>query len=504
MLNFTKGLLVVTTLIGMSCTNTDQEPTSRNGNTTEMTQRQEIDFNFGWKFSLAESLEKEALVYSEDFDDSQWRDIRLPHDWSIEAEYSQINTAGATGYLPDGKGWYRKRFNTPVSHTGDEVSVSQRKTQILFDGVYNHSKVWINGHLLGERPYGYSAFHYDLTPYLHTNGQENLIAVYVDHSRYVDSRWYTGSGIYRNVKLISTHKTHIPIWGSYVTTPKVDTSQATVLIATTVQNDSFGDKELVVLTELKDNTGKTIAKTEKTITVPTTTHTKVSQTLNINHPQLWSPDSPILYSVVTSLIENNKRIDSNTVTTGLRYFNNDPQKGFFINGKPTKIKGVNIHHDGGLVGSAVPKGVWKRRLQTLKDAGVNAIRTAHNPASTEFLDLCDEMGFLVQAEAFDEWDNPKDKRKNFNQSGEVDYITESYSQYFGQWAERDIKAMLLRDRNHPSIFQWSIGNEVEWTYPRYTQATGYWDKRNSGKHNYYWDVPPTLKKKSKNVLMTLP
>jgi hypothetical protein len=445
--------------------------------TKEEVQRQEIDFNFGWKFALS----NDNQAYNVDYDDSQWRDIRLPHDWSIEADYGQTDRAGATGYLPGGTAWYRKEFETPNINA---------KTQVLFDGVYNHSKVWINGYLLGERPYGYVPFHYDLTQYLHSDGQPNVLAVFVDRSRYVDSRWYTGSGIYRNIKLISSNKIHIPIWGSYVATPEVNKQQAAVSINTKIQNDGEQAKSLKVTSELKNNQGQTLVSVTTNVESQGQQSKNLTQTLVLPSPDLWSPDSPTLYSVVTTLKHQDQILDTNSVTTGFRFFKNDPQHGFYLNGKPTKIKGVNIHHDGGLVGAAVPKGVWKRRLQTLKEAGVNTIRTAHNPASAELLNLCDEMGFLVQAEAFDEWDNPKDKRKNFNQDGELDYITQSYSLDFAQWAERDLKAMLYRDRNHPSIFQWSIGNEIEWTYPRYTNAAGYWEKENKGKNNYYWDEPP--------------
>ncbi|MGJ8681834.1 glycoside hydrolase family 2 TIM barrel-domain containing protein [Paraglaciecola sp.] len=442
-----------------------------------LTKRQEIDFNFGWKFTLGKNKD----AYKENYDDSNWRHIRLPHDWSIEADYAEHNRAGATAYLPGGLGWYRKSFINP-----NPIG----KTQILFDGIYNHSKVWINGHLLGERPYGYVGFHYDLTPYLHSDNKPNHLAIFVDRSRYVDSRWYTGSGIYRNVTLVTTNKVNIPIWGSFVTTPVINEKEAQISINTRINNDSQSDTQLLVLSELLNSAGNTIHTVQTPILVNQNQNTQIEQSIKVSSPTLWSPDSPTLYTIKTSLKLNGRTLDTTKITTGLRYFENHPVNGFSLNGKPTKIKGVNIHHDGGLVGSAVPKGVWKRRLQTLKQAGVNAIRTAHNPASTEFLDLCDELGFLVQEEAFDEWDNPKDKRKNFNQSGEVDYITQSYSHYFAQWAEQDIKAMLYRDRNHPSIFQWSIGNEIEWTYPRYTNATGYWDKQYKGAHNYYWDEPP--------------
>lgn len=391
--------------------------------------RAEIDFNFGWKFSHTE----DSNAYKSIYDDTDWRSIRLPHDWSIEKEYSQTNTAGATGYLPGGTGWYRKNFATPK---GGGV------TQILFDGIYNHSEVWINGQSLGKRPYGYAPFHYDLTPYLKKNGNDNVIAVYVDRTRYVDSRWYTGSGIYRNVKLITTNKIHVPVWGTFITTPKIDNNSATVNIKTILKNQSTNNEALIQHISITDPSGKTIANKSIPVNVSPNNSIELENQLIVKHPKFWDITAPNLYKVTTTFTRKNNLldnqlnssleslIDKTTTRFGIRTLVNDPETGFYLNGKNIKIKGVNLHHDGGLVGAAVPKGVWKRRFTTLKAAGVNAIRTAHNPASQEFLDLCDEMGFLVQAEAFDEWDNPKDKRKNFNQQGEVDYITESYSENF--------------------------------------------------------------------------
>lgn len=457
--------------------------------------RVEQDFNFNWKFSLTDNITDSSEAYQNNFDDSKWRDVRLPHDWSIEAQYSQIKTAGATGYLPGGEGWYRKSFPTPQ---GNKV------TQILFDGIYNHSKVWVNGHLLGERPYGYAPFYYDLTPYLHQDGKDNTIAVYVDRTRYIDSRWYTGSGIYRNVKLITTNATYIPVWGTYITTPVVTQNKVTVQVETAINSIIADPQDVNVLVELYDPSGKPVAKSEKLVSVTNGQITKIEQQINLNNHQRWDIESPHLYTAQTTLMKGKTIIDQHSEQFGIRTFKNDPKTGFSLNGKNIKIKGVNLHHDAGLVGSAVPKGVWKRRLALLKEAGVNAIRTAHNPPSAEFLQLCDEMGFLVQDEVFDEWENPKDKRKNFNNEGEVDYITQSYSQYFSAWAERDLKAMVMRDRNHPSIFQWSIGNEIEWTYPRYGKATGYWDKDRAEGVNYYWTEPPFSIEKSKQVFNSTP
>jgi beta-galactosidase len=449
-------------------------------------QRQEIDFNFGWKFTKNLSKDDTSRASTVDFDDSDWDQVRLPHDWSIESNYSQEKSAGATGYLPGGEGWYRKSFKTPVLTNTD----GKAKTQILFDGIYNQSEVWINGVSLGQRPYGYAPFYHDLTEHLHQDGSDNVIAVYVDRTRYVDSRWYTGSGIYRNVSLITTEQVHIPIWGTFVTTPSVTKQQAEVSVVNTVQNDGETPINLDVKTEILDLNGNRQQSETATFVLAANSKQDISQRLTLSSPKLWSPDSPNMYLARVSVFNGDTLIDQKDTRFGVRTFKNDPNLGFFLNGKNLKIKGVNLHHDAGLVGAAVPKGVWQRRLTLLKDAGVNTIRTAHNPASKEFLNLCDEMGFLVQEEAFDEWDNPKDKRKNFNQQGEIDYITESYNKHFSEWAERDLKAMLMRDRNHPSIFQWSIGNEIEWTYPKYPGSTGYWDKENKGQISYYWDTPP--------------
>lgn len=486
-LNDGKLLLAASLLLTSIFAQTSCDTQHQNSTTAHEASRQTVDFNFDWKFSLSTENRPVENAQLSKYDDSNWRDVRLPHDWSIEAEYSQDQTGGATGYLPGGLGWYRKHFQTP--------DLKNAKTQILFDGIYNHSKVWLNGHLLGERPYGYSAFSYDLTPYLTHDGSDNILAVYVDRSRYVDSRWYTGSGIYRNVQLITTDKLHIPIWGTYVTTPEVTDSHATVNIEVSLQNDRPMSSNAKVHSKIFAPNGDLVAEKTQSFSLKANDKKLLNNELIIKEPLRWDLDSPNLYVAKTEIIEKGAVVDEYSTQFGVRTFDNDPENGFFLNGINVKIKGVNLHHDAGLVGAAVPKEVWRHRLQELKNAGVNTIRTAHNPASKEFLELTDEMGFLVQEEAFDEWDNPKNKRKNFNQEGEVDYITESYSIDFPNWAERDLKAMLKRDRNHASIFQWSIGNEIEWTYPTYPASTGYWDKTGD-KVSYYWDTPPLTPKQS--------
>jgi len=444
--------------------NADDDVVTPSANQAGEGARQEVDFNFGWKFTKAPVSGGESI----EFDDGHWQDVRLPHDWSIESGYTQENTSGATGYLPGGEGWYRKHFSTPTLADGQSAN-----TQVLFDGVYNHSEVWINGHSLGKRPSGYAPFHHNLTPYLTTDGVDNVIAVYVDRTRYIDTRWYAGSGIYRNVKLIVTGQVHTPIWSTTIKTVDVESDQAKLIVESTVKNDVAQAYSLNILTSIQDSSGQMVSSSHTQLRVEANTKKAFQQDISLPKPQLWDIDSPSLYSAKIEIFNGKQLLDSTETRFGVRTLKNDPNLGFFLNGKNLKIKGVNLHHDAGLVGSAVPKGVWKRRLTQLKQAGVNAIRTGHHAASNEFLDLCDEMGFLVQEESFDEWDNPKDKRRNFSQKGPVDYITEGYSNDFAEWAERDLKAMLMRDKNHPSIFQWNIGNEIEWSYPNYFLSTGY-------------------------------
>ena len=434
------------------------------------------DFNFDWKFYWGDVENAHAV----DFDDNDWRDIRLPHDWSVEHVFTQENTAGATAFLPGGIGWYRKSFTMPAS-------AKNKVTRVEFDGVYTNAEVWINGEYLGKRPYGYIPFSYDVTSYL-KYGEPNLIAVRADRSAYIDCRWYPGSGIYRDVKLVTADPIHMPQWGVFVTTPKVADEEATIVIQTDVANKYEDVQTARVSTSIYYNNLE-VAQTQSEITIAPGEKQTLKQEVTIDNPKLWDIDSPHMYTVVSEILLDGAVVDSKETPFGIRYSRFDKDKGFFLNGKNILIKGVCLHHDGGLVGSAVPAGVWERRLRILKDAGCNAIRTAHNPPSEEFLDLCDRMGFLVQDEAFDEWNNPKDKKHNYNQQ-QADPLTSGYTEYFTEWAERDVKSMVLRDRNHPSIIMWSIGNEIEWTYPRYGNATGYWGANKVGNVNYYWDEPP--------------
>ena len=443
-----------------------------------------IDFNFDWEFSLEDSLQQKT----------DWRKIRLPHDWSVEASFDSISGEGATGYLPGGIGRYKKVF--PLKLDKDQTAY------LLFDGVYNNATVSLNEKELGFHPYGYSPFYFNISDALNGHNGDNVLEVKVDRTRYVDSRWYTGSGIYRNVGLIIKNKLHIPIWGVFVTTPKVTPDQAEIAIDIKIENQYETAQDFELMTELFDRNGNKVSAQSTTLNIPPNSAHNNKQSVVLDRPELWDIDAPTLYVAKMTLIQNGEPIDTHEMNFGIRTINFDPDKGFFLNGRNRKIKGVCLHHDAGLVGAAVPKGVWSRRLEKLKEAGCNAIRIAHNPASQEFLDLCDEMGFLVQDEFFDEWDNPKDKRKNMNEQS-MDYITRGYAEHFQDWAEKDLKNTVLAHRNHPSIIQWSIGNEIEWTYPRNAEATGFFNNMDwSG--NYFWEEPPHSIEEIKSKINSLP
>ncbi|MEM9834041.1 MAG: glycoside hydrolase family 2 TIM barrel-domain containing protein [Bacteroidota bacterium] len=433
-----------------------------------------LDFNDDWQFALADS----AYVALDHPDTLTWREVQLPHDWSIEYPFDSLHN-GATGYLPGGVGWYRKQFSHPAD--GSQV------VYLYFDGIYNNSEVWVNDQKLGFHPYGYSPFYYNITSYLNRDGSDNLVEVKVDRTRYVDSRWYTGSGIYRDVKLITAPKLHVPVWGTFITTPNVSTEQATVRMEVAVKNDFTEPQAFTLKTTLHQPDGIQVAESTGELTLSPGQEQTFTQEATVNAPQLWDTENPQQYTAITTILQKGDELDRYETPFGIRSIRFDASEGFFLNGKRTLIKGVCLHHDGGLVGAAVPRGVWRQRLETLKAGGCNAIRISHNPGSEEFLDLCDEMGFLVQNEFFDEWDNPKDKRLN-QQERHDDYISRGYAEHFQEWAERDLKNTMRRDRNHPSIIQWCIGNEIEWTYPRYAHASGYFNMSWEG--NYFWEKPP--------------
>lgn len=397
-------------------------------------QRQRLSMDPGWRFTLGDPGGAERGG----FDDHQWRRVNLPHDWSIEGTPQRDAPAGGRGgYFPTGVGWYRKAFRMPGGSAAREVWLE-------FDGVYMNSDVWINGVHLGHRPYGYSSFAYDVTKHLRSG--INVVAVRVDNSEQPNSRWYTGSGIYRHVWLTVVNPLHVGHWGVYVTTPRVDSAGATVAVRTRVENDHAGGRRGVLRTTVLDGDGHEMAHAETPFSLSAGGNVELTQRLQVASPRLWSVEAPSLYALRSEVVDGRRVVDQTTTTFGVRTIAFDKDEGFLLNGKRVKMKGVNLHHDGGAVGAAVPERIWEARLETLKAMGVNAIRTSHNPPAPEFLDLCDRLGFLVMAEAFDEWSY-----------GKVPY---GYHKYFAEWGERDLSDFIHRDRNHPSIVLWSAGNEI--------------------------------------------
>ena len=395
-----------------------------------------ISFNQEWRFHLGDI----ASGQNASLDDSQWRRLDLPHDWSIEGEFSDKHSAGTGGgALPGGIAWYRKTFTIPATAKGKLVFIE-------FDGVYRNSEVWINGHYLGKRPYGYISFAYELTPHLAYGPKTNVIAVKVDNSQQPNSRWYSGSGIYRNVWLTTLDPVHVEHWGTYVTTPEVSEQSATVAIKTKVSNGSQSAAAVNLTTVIRDAAGREVARATEKGVAESGAKVEVSQTLKVSSPVLWSDERPYVYKVVSQLEQGGRIVDRYETPLGIRTFRFDVNKGFFLNGKPLKIRGVCNHHDLGSLGAAVNTRAIERQLEMLKAMGVNGLRTSHNPPAPELLELTDKMGFIVMDEAFDVWKKEKTR---------FDYHLD-----FDEWHERDLQDMLLRDRNHPSIFMWSIGNEV--------------------------------------------
>ncbi len=399
-------------------------------------------FNSGWKFSL----KADSTALQPGYDDSKWRTLDLPHDWSVEANPSP-SLASATGYLPGGIGYYRKHFT---------VKDKAPKHYIYFEGVYNRSEVYLNGHLLGKRPSGYNSFMYDMTPYLKEG--DNVLAVKADHSRYADSRWYTGSGIYRDVYIVSAPETHLAQWGVGYKAVKLTDREAVIKVDVAVENPV---KDLTIKASLVDADGKTVAKA---------THRGAKDknvlTLKLRNPHRWNLDDTYLYTLRVELDEKGRAIDGTVANVGLRTLEFDPNTGFALNGKNMKVKGVCLHHDAGVLGAVVPEQVWERRLNNLKSIGVNAIRMSHNPQAPVLYDLCDRLGFLVMDEASDEWEFPKRKWVEGWNVGEPSY--DGTYDFFEEWIDRDVADMVRRDRNHPSIAFWSIGNEVDYPNDPYS------------------------------------
>jgi beta-galactosidase len=401
--------------------------------------RVSTSFDADWRFFKGDAKGAQATA----FNDGAWRPLSVPHDWSIEGPYDQANpTSRGGGYLPAGVGWYRKRFTLPAEE-------AKRRVRIEFDGVMANSEVWINGKLLGKRPYGYSSFSYDLSPYLKFGkGQANVLAVRADNEVQPASRYYTGAGIYRHVRMVSTEPVQFGAGGIFVSTTAIDADGASLRLQSDLSNTSPTDGEYVLQVAIHDPAGKVVQTTESRHKLAAGRSAEVLQTVKVPAPQRWSLDQPLLYRAVATLRSGSTVLDQQTTSFGIREFKFDADTGFWLNGVNLKIKGVCLHHDAGALGAAVPLDAWRRRFELLREAGVNAIRTAHNPVAPEFLDLADEMGFLVMDETFDTWTAAKD-------NGE-----QGYNRFWTQWWEADTRAMVIRDRNHPSIIMYSVGNEI--------------------------------------------
>lgn len=407
-------------------------------------------FNENWLFSLSD----DSLGASASYDDSKWRKLDLPHDWSVEGQLSP-SLASCTGYLPGGIGWYRKHF---------QVTDKAARHYIYFEGAYNRSEVYLNGHLLGKRPNGYISFMYDMTPYLKEG--DNVLAVRIDHSRYADSRWYTGSGIYRDVWMISAPDIHFAQWGIGWHATSLTDKQAVVAVDMEVEKHVKAAGALEVSAALYDAEGTLVAQGRKKVADKAEGIAKERVSLKVKKPHRWNLDAPYLYTLKTELLCDGKRIDGSSTNVGLRTLKFDANKGFALNGEWMKVKGVCLHHDAGVLGAVVPPEVWERRLKNLKEIGVNAIRMSHNPQAPVLYDLCDRMGFLVMDEASDEWEFPKRKWIKGWNVGEPSY--DGSFDFFEEWIERDVTDMVRRDRNHPCIFLWSIGNEVDYPNDPYS------------------------------------
>ena len=411
-----------------------------------LAQRNEQLLCKGWRFSQTDI----PAAISPAFDDSQWQSVSVPHDWAIygpfdrkhdlqtvavtqDGEKKATLKTGRSGGLPYvGTGWYRTTFD---SHTGKMVS-------LVFDGAMSEAKVWVNGHEVGQWPFGYNSFHFDVTPYLNPDGTNNVIAVRLENKPF-SSRWYPGAGLYRNVHVVETDSIHVPVWGTHVTTPHVDKDFASVKVLTKIENSA--DRVLRIHTDITSPSGE--IATSRTTTCKVNHGLPVEQNFELTTPLLWSPESPSLYTATTTISDDKGNIvDTYSTRFGVRSIEIIPEHGFYLNGRLRKFQGVCNHHDLGPLGAAVNTSALRHQLELLKDMGCDAIRTSHNMPAPELVQLCDEMGFMMMIEPFDEWDIAK--------------CQNGYHRFFDEWAGSDMVNMLHQYRNHPSVVMWSIGNEV--------------------------------------------
>ncbi|MFI3248470.1 MAG: glycoside hydrolase family 2 TIM barrel-domain containing protein [Rikenellaceae bacterium] len=448
-------------------------------------------FDYGWKFTKGEAAGSEQP----EFNDKKWEVVNLPHDWSIYGPFSKENAAFSRGaWLPADKCAYRKSF---VADNADK----DKRFEIYFDGAYRNSEVYINGELLGMRPMGYIAFHYDMTPYIKF-GEENVITVKLDNSSQPGSRWYTGTGIYRHVHLIKTPKLYIPVWGNYIVANDFSKckDEAIISIETTVNNDNDAAAKYDLRYTVIDACGDLVAQqTTESISLESGNSVVNKSDIKISAPTMWSVENPYLYTIKTEILSDGEVVYSESDKSGIRTLEFNHDKGFFLNGESVKLKGVCLHHAGGALGSAIHRRTTERQIEKLKEMGCNSIRTAHNAFSEEFLDVCDSMGMLVMSETFDEWElfkKPTVMIDGVKNNIPVDY----YAKQFKEWADRDFTDHMMRDRNHPSIIMWCIGNEIEQLHDESGDAIAFrlakivhdLDYRpvTNGAHGYGWNKWP--------------
>jgi beta-galactosidase len=406
-----------------------------------------ISFDKDWRFINDNPSGAEAPA----FDDLKWRTLDLPHDWSIEDLPGQtpdsiigpfskaaIGKMG-TGYTKGGTAWYRKHFSIGKDD-------KDKSAYLMFDGVYMNSDVWVNGKLVGNHPYGYTSFYYDITPYLNPAGQNNTVAVQVKNEGRT-ARWYSGSGIYRHTWLTLVNPVHIGVWGLNVKTPSVSENSAEINVATTLVNSGKDNKTVIVKVEIIDPSGQVVGKTQNNATVLPGAKSIIEHHVSVGHPKLWSVDHPKLYAAKVTLLDNKKESDFTSTSFGIRTIKVDAKNGFTINGKTVKLIGGCFHHDHGPLGAASIDRAEERKMEIFKKAGYNAIRCSHNPPSPYLLQVCDSLGILVIDEIFDNWEKEK-------------VSPDDYSKSFKEWWQKDIELMVMRDRNHPSVVMWSIGNEI--------------------------------------------
>jgi len=408
-------------------------------------------FNDNWLFELSDNDKYKSI----NFNDKQWRQLSLPHDWSIEGQLSQ-NNASCTGYLPAGIAWYRKHFN----YRKDK---DYPLTYIYFEGIYNRSEVYLNGNLVGNRPNGYVSFLYDMSKFLKEG--DNVLAVRVDHSRMADSRWYTGSGIYRDVYIVKAPRVHFSQWGTNYRLNSISNNTALIDIDIRIDDLPVSSIDYTIDVFITDKNNSVVS--QNTINhLSLTSDNLITTSLKVVNPMLWSVDNPYLYNISVDLKYKGKIIDNTCFSAGFRTLKFTPDNGFELNGKNMKVKGVCLHHDAGVLGAVVPKEVWRRRVRALKTMGANAIRMSHNMQAPVLYDICDEEGMLVMDEASDEWEFPKRKWITGWNNGKPGY--DGTFDFFEEWIDTDVADMVRRDRNHPSIFLWSIGNEVDYPNDPYS------------------------------------